>query len=99
MKRPPAFGQGKAADFGLADVEQIIPGETARRRQQLERVRAALLTSGYNPFPISRNDLECLWVRLQHGDQLIHFEYEDEVALILQAHGLPPVLKPDGGDT
>lgn len=49
-------------------IEQIVPGHFARREDILEDFRTKLSAMGFFPLPLSRNDIECFWIRLECRD-------------------------------
>jgi len=49
-------------------LEMLDPGHFSRREVELESLRKNVRTLGFFPLPLSRNDIECLWVRLEAKD-------------------------------
>ena len=58
---------------------------TDTRRESLERLRSNLTELGFEPLPLSINDLECYWVRVVGADKpyvSISWElYEDALSI------------------
>lgn len=76
------------------NVKQIIaqfdPGHFDRRSVVLEKLRAKAKDLGFFPLPLSQNDIDCYWIRLEanesHKGKNISFQEEfvnDEYAIDL----------------
>lgn len=72
------------------------------RRESLERLRSNLAELGFEPLPLSLNDLECCWVRLACADKkyvTISWElYEDTLERDDLMKSLKSVCKHKNGD-
>lgn len=72
------------------------------RRESLEHLRSHLAELGFEPLPLSLNDLECYWVRLATYDKkyvTISWElYEDALELDDLMNSLKNVCKTTNGD-
>jgi hypothetical protein len=65
-------------------IEELDPGHFARREEILEDLRKKAKELGFFPLPLSQNDIECYWIRLEsnemHKGKQISFqrEYTDD---------------------
>lgn len=49
-------------------IESFDPGHFTRREDILENLRAKVQQMGFFPLPLSWNDIECFWIRLEPND-------------------------------
>ena len=49
----------------IQTIEELDPGHFARREDILEDLRTKVINMGFFPFPLSWNDIECFWIRLE----------------------------------
>lgn len=52
----------------IQTIEQFDPGHFARREDILEDLRVKAREMGFFPLPLSQNDIECFWIRLEPND-------------------------------
>lgn len=59
----------------IALLEEIDPGHFSHREITLDRLREKARELGFFPLPLSRNDIECFWIRLEpiESAEIIHF--------------------------
>jgi hypothetical protein len=53
----------------IQTIEEFDPGHFARREDILEDLREKARTLGFFPLPLTRNDIECFWVRIESKTQ------------------------------
>lgn len=62
-------------------IEQFDPGHFDRRKDILEDLREKVRELGFFPLPLTQNDIDCFWVRLEPNDSHkglhIHFTKDD----------------------
>ena len=82
-------------------IEELDPGHFASREEILEDLRKKAKEFGFFPLPLTQNDIECFWIRLEpnemHKDKKISFQkdyIDDEYVLEL----LKDVAKYDGSN-
>lgn len=82
-------------------IEQLDPGHFGRIGAFLENLRKRAKELGFFPLPLTQNDIECFWIRLEanetHEGMKISFQEEyidDEYVLKL----LKDVAKYDGSN-
>ena len=69
-------------------IEQFDPGHFDRRKVVLEKLRTKAKDLGFFPLPLSQNDIDCYWIRLEpndsHKGKNISFqeEYTDDGIII-----------------
>lgn len=49
-------------------IERFDPGHFSRRRDILEDMRKKVRDLGFFPLPLTQNDIECFWIRLEAND-------------------------------
>lgn len=83
----------------IQTIEEFDPGHFARREDILEDLREKVRALGFFPLPLTWNDVECFWIRLEpnesHAGKRISFQREfvdDEYILKI----LREVAKYDG---
>lgn len=52
----------------IQTIEEFDPGHFARREDILEDLRTKAREMGFFPLPLSWNDIECFWIRLEPND-------------------------------
>lgn len=52
----------------IATIEELDPGHFARREDILEHLRGKARALGFFPLPLTRNDVECFWIRLEPNE-------------------------------
>ena len=61
--------------------EELDPGHFARREDILEDLRKKVRELGFFPLPLTQNDIECFWIRLEaneaHKGRKIHITREE----------------------
>jgi hypothetical protein len=72
----------------IQTIEEFDPGHFARREDILEDLREKARALGFFPLPLTWNDVECFWIRLEPNEsnvgKKISFQREfvdDEYAL------------------
>jgi len=85
----------------IQTIEELDPGHFGRREVILEDLRKKVKGLGFFPLPLTQNDIECFWIRLEanemHKGMKISFQEEytdDEYVLNL----LKDVAKYDGSN-
>lgn len=69
-------------------IEELDPGHFDRRSVVLEKLRTKAKDLGFFPLPLSQNDIDCYWIRLEpnesHKGKNISFqeEYVDDEYVI-----------------
>lgn len=69
-------------------IEELDPGHFDRRSVVLEKLRTKAKDLGFFPLPLSQNDIDCYWIRLEpnesHKGKNISFqeEYADDEYVI-----------------
>ena len=52
----------------IQTIEEFDPGHFTRREDILEDLRTKAREMGFFPLPLSWNDIECFWIRLEPND-------------------------------
>lgn len=52
----------------IQTIEEFDPGHFARREDILEDLKTKAREMGFFPLPLSWNDIECYWIRLEPND-------------------------------
>lgn len=64
----------------IQTIEEFDPGHFTRREDILEDLRTKAREMGFFPLPLSWNDIECYWIRLEanesHKGKNISFQKE-----------------------
>lgn len=65
----------------IQTIEELDPGHFGRREVILENLRKKAKELGFFPLPLTQNDIECFWIRLEpnssNKDLKIHFTKDD----------------------
>lgn len=69
-------------------IEQFDPGHFSARRTSLERLRLKVRELGFFPLPLTENDINCYWIRIEalEDNKTFSFQYDyldDEIILDL----------------
>ena len=52
----------------IQTIEELDPGHFTRRETILKDLRAKVRDLGFFPLPLTWNDIECFWIRLEPND-------------------------------
>jgi len=52
----------------IATIEELDPGHFTRREDILEDLREKARALGFFPLPLTWNDVECFWIRLEPNE-------------------------------
>ena len=77
----------------IKTIEEFDPSHFSRRKFFLENIRKKVRDIGFFPLPLSQNDIECFWIRLEpndaHKGKKIHLSEEAYFDMI----GIPSLMK------
>lgn len=77
----------------IQTIEELDPGHFKRREDILEDFRTKVRNMGFFPLPLSWNDIECFWIRLEGKNGKPHNITSELVQDALILPNLMEVLK------